>query len=108
MWLTDYDAWNYDAPGAVGIANPNPERVDGFSLEAQIEELRDESTNDLIVNYASSLQALSKAVTRVADKSSEVKAAQSCTFCESRKSMSTLSDSICLDTARQSKIFSKS
>jgi hypothetical protein len=37
--LTGHHAWNYNKPGAVGVANSEPEFHEGISLEMQIERL---------------------------------------------------------------------
>lgn len=71
-WLSGHDAWNYDRPGAVGVANPEPRQIEGPALGAQIETLLAEQSNASESNYDENLKALAANISRVAEENAGV------------------------------------
>jgi hypothetical protein len=67
--LSGHTAWNYNQPGAVGVANAMPERIDGPGLEGQIASLLLEHSNAPDNGYEANLKRLLDAVMRVIDES---------------------------------------
>lgn len=61
-WLTGHEAWNYDGPGASGVANAHPRQIDGPSLEARIEGLVAEYSNSQTSGFDANLKELAQSV----------------------------------------------
>jgi hypothetical protein len=69
--LAGHDAWNYNTPGAVGVANAEPRRIEGPPLGAQIEALIEENSNAQDSGYDANLKNLAQVVSRAAEASKE-------------------------------------
>lgn len=61
-WLTGHDAWNYDSPGAKGVANAEPAFFEEGDLVARIGRLIDENANTTDTPYDANLIALAQSV----------------------------------------------
>jgi hypothetical protein len=67
-WLIDHNAWNYDKPGAIGIANPDPSRKEGSELPERIDQLRKANADVQTIGYETNLRTLAAAVSGVAEE----------------------------------------
>lgn len=64
--LHGHEAWNYTAPGASGIANPTPERIDEMGLLERIREFTQSKRPGEGEGFAPSLKRLASSVAEAA------------------------------------------
>jgi hypothetical protein len=92
--LSGHDAWNYDSPGAIGVANASPERIEGPSLDAQIDALVREGSNTRDEGYDENLKSLVGSVVRVAEESTPSGGSRSALFFERVREVDSLMESL--------------
>jgi hypothetical protein len=79
-WLIGHDAWNYDSPGAKGVANAEPVEFDEADLLARIARLVNENMNSVDTAYDANLVLLAKIVTACAEGAQQQEGARTALF----------------------------
>lgn len=69
--LKGHDAWNYTCPGASGIANPTPERIDEAPLIERLREFTQRQRPDEEQGFAQNLKRLASVVAEAASRGPE-------------------------------------
>jgi hypothetical protein len=101
LWLSGHDAWNYDQPGAVGVANATPERFEGPPLYAQINTLVKENSSTRDEGYDGNLRGLAGSVTRVAEQSGQSTPERGALFFQRAAEVDSLIESVDLPRYRE-------
>jgi len=100
-WLTGHDAWNYDSPGATGVANASPERIEGQPLAVQIDALVRENSDVRDEGYDTNLKSLVGSVVRVAEESASSEAGRSALFFERVREVDSMMESLDMPRYRE-------
>ena len=100
-WLSGHDAWNYDQPGAVGVANATPQQIEGPGLEEQIAAFVEQSSNVGDDGYDGNLKALAGALTRVAEERTRATPARNALFFQRAAEVDSLVDSLDMPRYRE-------
>ena len=98
QWLSAKDAWNYDRPGATGVANAEPVYLERPDLYARVETLAADNASQGNEAYGANLAKLAQAVVRAAESTAGASPARPALFFQRTAEIASLLE--VLDVAR--------